>query len=161
MTMEQLAESSGVSARAISDMERGHSRAPQQRTLAALAAGLELGAEPLAPGEALLRLLRALEVSPRSIADNDEDRSSQLRSTLGGRRFLLVLDNAGSEAQVRPLLPGDGAGLVVVTSRRTLGGAGGCCGSPAPGRPPARPGRSHPRGPAQPGSAGVPELVPA
>jgi transcriptional regulator with XRE-family HTH domain len=37
-----LAEVSGVSARAISDMERGHSRAPQARTLAALADGLRL-----------------------------------------------------------------------------------------------------------------------
>ncbi|MFC4030059.1 ATP-binding protein [Streptomyces polygonati] len=41
-TMEELAEASGVSARAISDMERGHSRTPQQRTLTALAKALRL-----------------------------------------------------------------------------------------------------------------------
>ncbi len=40
LTMEELAERSGVSARAISDMERGHSRGPQHRTLEALADAL-------------------------------------------------------------------------------------------------------------------------
>ncbi|WP_242624494.1 helix-turn-helix domain-containing protein [Micromonospora kangleipakensis] len=42
MTIEDLSEASGVSGRAISDMERGHSRAPQERTLAALADALKL-----------------------------------------------------------------------------------------------------------------------
>ncbi|XVV12132.1 tetratricopeptide repeat protein [Actinoplanes sp. CA-131856] len=37
MTIEGLAEASGVSARAISDMERGRSRTPQSRTVSALA----------------------------------------------------------------------------------------------------------------------------
>ncbi|WP_372348586.1 helix-turn-helix domain-containing protein [Streptomyces sp. KL116D] len=41
LTMEELAEASGVSARAISDMEQ-HSRTPQPRTLAALAAALKV-----------------------------------------------------------------------------------------------------------------------
>ncbi|MEU4428029.1 helix-turn-helix transcriptional regulator, partial [Actinoplanes sp. NPDC024001] len=54
LTLEQLAEASGVSDRAISDMERGHSRAPQARTLAALAAGLGLGAEQVAELEGLV-----------------------------------------------------------------------------------------------------------
>src|SRR5215831_15358241 len=36
MTLEELAEASGVSARAISDMERGRTRAPQRRTLQSL-----------------------------------------------------------------------------------------------------------------------------
>ncbi|WP_430781867.1 ATP-binding protein [Actinoplanes sp. G11-F43] len=221
MTMEQLAEASGVSARAISDMERGHSRAAQARTLAALADGLGLDrrqrgeltgiaqqsrsstgagrprlcempraigdfvgrtaelelavasagsradgasapvvvvhgqaglgktafavrladelaerfpdgrfyldlrgtdASPMPAGEALVRLLRACEVSPRRIAETDAERSSQLRAVLRERRCLLVLDNAANEAQIRPLLPGDGPGMAVVTSRRLLGG---------------------------------------
>ncbi|HEY9329721.1 MAG TPA: helix-turn-helix domain-containing protein [Streptomyces sp.] len=42
MTMEELAEASGVSVRAIGDMERGRSRVPQRRTVVALAEGLEL-----------------------------------------------------------------------------------------------------------------------
>ncbi|WP_328477895.1 helix-turn-helix domain-containing protein [Actinoplanes sp. NBC_00393] len=44
MTQHELAGASGVSVRAISDMERGHSAAPQHRTLDALAAALNLDA---------------------------------------------------------------------------------------------------------------------
>ncbi|MQY14290.1 Regulatory protein AfsR [Streptomyces sp. RB5] len=43
MTMEELAGRSGVSVRAIGDMERGRSRVPQRRTVVALAEGLGLG----------------------------------------------------------------------------------------------------------------------
>ncbi|MEY9853130.1 transcriptional regulator with XRE-family HTH domain/tetratricopeptide (TPR) repeat protein [Leifsonia sp. EB41] len=43
MTIESLAQSSGVSDRTISDIERGVSRSPQQRTLHALATALRLG----------------------------------------------------------------------------------------------------------------------
>ncbi|WP_078896415.1 helix-turn-helix domain-containing protein [Streptomyces sp. NRRL S-495] len=42
LTLEELAEESGVSARAIGDMERGHSRGPQARTVQALAVALGL-----------------------------------------------------------------------------------------------------------------------
>ncbi|MDH6466344.1 transcriptional regulator with XRE-family HTH domain/tetratricopeptide (TPR) repeat protein [Micromonospora sp. A200] len=224
MTIEDLSEASGVSGRAISDMERGHSRAPQERTLAAVADALKLsdgdraglvelarsersesrvgrprvgelprgasdfvgrarelellhrhalaasvggptpvavvhgqpglgktafavraaeqlregfpdgqfyldlrGTDPVPTpvGEALTRLLRALGVNPRRIADDEQERASQLRAILAERRCLLVLDNAADEGQVRPLLPGLGAGMVVVTSRRLLGGLEG------------------------------------
>ncbi|WP_103960933.1 helix-turn-helix domain-containing protein [Nonomuraea solani] len=42
LTLEQLAEASGVSARTLSDMERGRSRGPQHRTVTALADALDL-----------------------------------------------------------------------------------------------------------------------
>jgi transcriptional regulator with XRE-family HTH domain len=42
LTLEQLAEVSGVSARTLSDMERGRSKGPQQRTVTALADALAL-----------------------------------------------------------------------------------------------------------------------
>jgi len=42
LTLEQLAEASGVSARTLSDMERGRSRGPQHRTVTALADALAL-----------------------------------------------------------------------------------------------------------------------
>ncbi len=45
LTMEELAEASGVSARAISDMELGHSRRPQRRTLKAIIGALGLDRE--------------------------------------------------------------------------------------------------------------------
>ena len=42
------------------------------------------------------------------------------RDRLAGRQLLLVLDDAASSEQVRPLLPGTGGSLVLVTSRRHL-----------------------------------------
>ncbi|MGW5779485.1 NB-ARC domain-containing protein [Streptomyces sp. NPDC003863] len=221
LTMEELAEASGVSVRAIGDMERGRSLAPQRRTVVALAEGLGLtddereallttaraarpthaveaagtavpprlvgdftGREPelsllraaaeRAPadgeasvwvvsgppgcgkttlalkaaadlaerfpdgcfvvdlhgvdgpvdtGEALLKLLKALGVSDRRLAQEDQEgRAGLLRALLGDRRCLVVLDNARDEGQVRALLPGGGRSLVLVTSRRPLTG---------------------------------------
>ena len=43
-----------------------------------------------------------------------------LADYLAGRQLLLVLDDAASSDQVRPLLPGAGGCLVLVTSRRHL-----------------------------------------
>ncbi|MCC9311457.1 helix-turn-helix transcriptional regulator [Kitasatospora sp. RB6PN24] len=48
LTLEELSERSGVSGRAIGDMERGHSRGPQPRTVAALAEALELSPDDTA-----------------------------------------------------------------------------------------------------------------
>ncbi len=42
------------------------------------------------------------------------------RDRLAGRQLLLVLDDAAGSEQVRPLLPGAGGSLVLVTSRRHL-----------------------------------------
>ncbi|WP_436757816.1 helix-turn-helix domain-containing protein [Streptosporangium sp. V21-05] len=42
LTLERLAEASGVSTRTLSDMERGRSRGPQHRTVTALADALGL-----------------------------------------------------------------------------------------------------------------------
>ncbi|MEV1170555.1 helix-turn-helix domain-containing protein [Nonomuraea sp. NPDC049784] len=218
LTLEQLAEASGVSARTLSDMERGRSKGPQQRTVTALADALDLteadreqlvelaregrlrdhwtrptgpwelprsvddftgraaelawtgdlvhagdapgvglitgsaglgkttlavraahalrrdfpdgvifldlfgmSARPLPVDEALDLLLRALGVADRQVPG---ERASLYRSLLRERRVLLVLDNAASEEQVRPLLPG-GASKALVTSRRLLAGLEG------------------------------------
>ncbi|MEU6389605.1 helix-turn-helix domain-containing protein [Streptomyces sp. NPDC046939] len=221
LTIEGLAEASGVSVRGIGDLERGRRAAPQRRTVAALADGLGLneaererllavarsgrgggyspsgvrafprgiddfvgrerelaelvalatppgpvGApvtvavsgppgtgkttlalhaartladrfpdgqlvldlrgmddEPPAPAELMLSVLKAFQVPDRDLAKaGPQGHPGLYRQMLADRRTLLVLDNARDEAQVRPLLPGAGAGMILVTSRRMLTG---------------------------------------
>jgi transcriptional regulator with XRE-family HTH domain len=225
LTLEQLAEVSGVSARSLSDMERGRSRGPQHRTVTALADALVLdgdarkqfielardgrlrdhwtrpvgvcelprlvddftgrgadlawisdlayaespqgagvvglitssggmgkttlairaahalrpsfpggvlfldlfgmSGQPMAAGDALQLLLRALGVADGQVPDDFQERASSYRSLLRDRRALIVLDNAGSEEQVRPLLPGDSPSRTLITSRPLLAGLEG------------------------------------
>jgi tetratricopeptide (TPR) repeat protein len=80
---------------------------------------------PLAVDDALGLLVRALGVTDQQIPGDAQGRASLYRSLLRDRRALVVLDNAGSEEQVRPLLPGEGAGRVLVTTRRLLAGLEG------------------------------------
>ncbi|MFD9219888.1 BTAD domain-containing putative transcriptional regulator [Streptomyces sp. NPDC060064] len=78
------------------------------------------GVARLDPGHALATLLRDLGVDPRQIPDDMDAASALLRSTLAPTRTLLVLDDAASAAQVRPLLPAGSGCAVVVTSRSPL-----------------------------------------
>ncbi|GGP96490.1 ATP-binding protein [Streptomyces roseolilacinus] len=78
--------------------------------------------EPVTPRDALARLLRALGVADAAIPAGTDDRSGLWRSLIRDRRVLLLLDNAADESQVRPLLPGTGPALTIVTSRHTLAG---------------------------------------
>ncbi|CAL9342533.1 Regulatory protein AfsR [Actinosynnema sp. ALI-1.44] len=78
------------------------------------------GRGPTPTAAALEALLRALGVPKQDVPDGVDERSALLRATLAGHRVLLVLDNAESAAQVRPLLPGAAGSLAVVTSRRRL-----------------------------------------
>ncbi|GAA4237199.1 transcriptional regulator with XRE-family HTH domain/tetratricopeptide (TPR) repeat protein [Streptosporangium album] len=225
LTLEQLAEASGVSARTLSDMERGRSTGPQHRTVTALAQALSLGEDdrkqfidlardgrlrdhwtrptglcelprsvddftgratelawtddfvragdapgaagvalitgaaglgkttfavraahvlrpsfpdgvlfvdlfgmsprPLTVDDALMHLLRALGTADRLMPHDLLERASLYRSLLRQRRVLVVLDNAGSEEQIRPILPGGGPSRALVTSRRLLAGLEG------------------------------------
>ncbi|OLZ65488.1 hypothetical protein AVW11_16995 [Streptomyces amritsarensis] len=77
---------------------------------------------PLAPEAALERFLRALGVAANAIPADGEERAELYRSLLAERRVLVVLDNAATVGQVRPLLPGDAGCLVVATSRGRLSG---------------------------------------
>ncbi|NEB92018.1 tetratricopeptide repeat protein [Streptomyces bauhiniae] len=223
MTLEALAETSGVSARGIGDLERGRRSAPQRRTVAALARGLGLtereqqdlfdaartrrtpraysttgvrslpgalddfvgregelaqlaqlagtdearadrpvvailcgppgagkttlalqaagrlhdlfpggrlfvdlrGADEQRPtaAESILGVLKALGVPDRELQrSGPQGHPALYREVLADRRCLLVLDNARDETQVRPLLPGSGSTMLLVTSRRMLTG---------------------------------------
>ncbi|WP_179855088.1 helix-turn-helix domain-containing protein [Paractinoplanes atraurantiacus] len=218
LTIEQLAEASGVSDRSISDMERGVSRRPRPRTVEALADGLDLGeadrealltsaregrnappaapanksplprqvadftgraaelaavarwadqandrspapvvaisgtagvgkttfavraaqtwpieeqlfvdlrgldAKPLSPLTVLSRLIRAVSPAVRAVPRDVDESSALWHSLIRGRRVVIVLDNAISESQVRPVLPPHGPAVVLVTSRRSLSG---------------------------------------
>jgi transcriptional regulator with XRE-family HTH domain len=225
LTLEQLAAVSGVSARALSDMERGRSKGPQHRTVTALADALVLAGDdrkqfielardgrlrdhwsrpagvcelprlvddftgraaelawmrelayaesspgagvaglitssggmgkttlavraahelrpsfpggvlfldllgmspgPMAAGDALRLLLRALGAADEQVPGDIQGRASLYRSLLRDTRALIVLDNAGSEDQVRPLLPGESPSRAVITSKRLLAGLEG------------------------------------
>ena len=80
---------------------------------------------PMAAGDALRLLLRALGVADKQVPGDIQGRASLYRSLLQDRRVLVVLDNAGSEEQVRPLLPGEGTGRALITARRLLAGLEG------------------------------------
>ncbi|MEV0255148.1 tetratricopeptide repeat protein [Streptomyces sp. NPDC050732] len=78
--------------------------------------------DPARPGELLGQLLRAVG-EDRVPADLGEQ-SALWRSATAGARIALLLDNAVSAAQVRPLLPGGARALTAVTSRGRLSGLG-------------------------------------
>ena len=78
-------------------------------------------AEPADPSWAVGTLLSGFGVPDEQIPAGTEARSALLRSTLAGKRVLVVLDNARDVDQVRPLLPGSDA-FVLVTSRNQLRG---------------------------------------
>ncbi len=83
------------------------------------------GPHPLDAGEVLARFLRDLGVDGAGIPDSLEERAALYRSRLAERRVLVLLDNAASEAQVRPLLPAGAYCGVLVTSRTRLAGLEG------------------------------------
>ncbi|GIF23751.1 XRE family transcriptional regulator [Paractinoplanes tereljensis] len=78
--------------------------------------------QPVAVGDALAGFLTALGVAGPEIPPGVEERAGRYRSELTGRRMLVLLDNASSVEQVRPLLPGTGSCLVLITSRDSLPG---------------------------------------
>ncbi|WP_116246378.1 AfsR/SARP family transcriptional regulator [Nocardiopsis sp. FIRDI 009] len=80
---------------------------------------------PVSPSNVLGRFLRALGVPGPGIPDDLDERAAMYRALLASRRVLVVLDDAASEAQVAPLIPGGGGSGVVVTSRARLTGVPG------------------------------------
>jgi DNA-binding SARP family transcriptional activator/uncharacterized protein HemY len=80
---------------------------------------------PASPVEVLGRFLRALQADGGPLPDSLDERMDRFRTAIADRRILLVLDDATSEAQVRPLLPGGSSCAVLITSRSRLPGLAG------------------------------------
>lgn len=87
--------------------------------------GFTPGQDPMAPAQALEILLRSIGVPVEQVPPDEESRIACWRSQMAHRRMLVVLDNAVDEDQIRPLLPGAGKALLIVTSRRHLSGLEG------------------------------------
>lgn len=80
-----------------------------------------LDAEVATPFEVLGRFLRLIGIDDRGIPRSLDERAELYRSLLSERRVLVVLDNAASDDQVRPLIPGGRGCGVTVSSRARLG----------------------------------------
>ncbi|TQL70062.1 DNA-binding SARP family transcriptional activator [Nocardioides albertanoniae] len=78
--------------------------------------------DALDPLDALGVVLESFGVERSRQPQDIDGRAGLLRSTLAGRRVLLVLDNARDSEQVRSLLPGSPGCATVVTSRNRLPG---------------------------------------
>jgi tetratricopeptide (TPR) repeat protein len=83
--------------------------------------GARVGLQPLTPLEVLGRFLRALGTDAEHIPTDVDEAASRFRSLVADRRLLIILDDARSAVQVRPLLPGSARCAVVITSRHVLG----------------------------------------
>ncbi|MER7988392.1 tetratricopeptide repeat protein [Streptomyces noursei] len=85
----------------------------------------DLGAQspggPATPTDVLSRFLRGLGVAPQLMPSEIAERAALFRSLTAERRMVVLLDDAATAAQVRPLLPG-GPAVTLVTSRRRLSG---------------------------------------
>ena len=75
---------------------------------------------PLAALDVLPRFLRSLGLSAEQIPLIQEEQESLYQQMISGRSLCILLDNASSVNQVRPLLPRGSGCTVLVTSRHVL-----------------------------------------
>jgi tetratricopeptide (TPR) repeat protein len=77
---------------------------------------------PASPQEVIRGFLDAFAVEPARIPADPRSQAGLYRSVLAGKKLVVLLDDVGDEDQVRPLLPGGGGCLVIITSRHRLTG---------------------------------------
>jgi transcriptional regulator with XRE-family HTH domain/tetratricopeptide (TPR) repeat protein len=81
-----------------------------------------LAASPLSATQALRTLLRQVPGVGEDLPRTADGLANEWRRVAAERRLIVVLDNAASEVQVRPIVAPRARGPVVVTARRVLGG---------------------------------------
>ncbi|GGO60751.1 AfsR/SARP family transcriptional regulator [Nonomuraea cavernae] len=84
--------------------------------------GFETADHSMALETALRSLLDAFAVPKEHIPAGLADQAALFRSTLAGKRVLLILDNVQDAEQVLPLIPASQGCLTIVTSRNQLTG---------------------------------------
>ncbi|MFD9792539.1 BTAD domain-containing putative transcriptional regulator [Streptomyces sp. NPDC059070] len=110
----------GKSALAVHWAHRNADRFPDGLLFAELGG---FGAPGPADGDLVVqKFLRRLGVAPEHVPDSAEGAAALYRELTADRRLLVVLDDAASSAQVRPLLPAGAGCVTLVTSRDRLGG---------------------------------------
>lgn len=84
-----------------------------------------MGRHPKDPCDVLEWFLQALGEPEGEVPPSHEERVQLYRSVVAAGRFLILLDHAADEQQVRPLLPGGSRSRVIVTSRSRLSALAG------------------------------------
>lgn len=109
----------GKSALAVHVAHQVRDSYPEGQMYAKLRAG---DGGPVPPDEVLAGFLVSLGLRLDDLPETLEARTALLRTLLARRRVLLVLDDAVTAEQVRPLLPGSAECGVLVTTRSQLAG---------------------------------------
>jgi tetratricopeptide (TPR) repeat protein len=78
------------------------------------------GDDPARPIDVLAGFLGALGVPPESVPADEDEASALLRSCLDGKLVLIVLDNAATAQQARPLLAASPGSATLITARDRL-----------------------------------------
>ena len=97
-----------------------HRERPFERVLSVNLRGFDPAQPPADPAAVLDGFLRLLGMPGQQVPHTLAARVAAYRGRLAGRRVLVVLDNAATTEQVRPLLPAAPGCLALVTSRRSL-----------------------------------------